>query len=40
MIYDYDEICKIYDDVREADFGIVNLMADKVGIPEESNNSL
>ncbi|MPM71786.1 hypothetical protein SDC9_118757 [bioreactor metagenome] len=40
MVYDYDEIFKIYDDVREADFGIVNFMADKAGIPEECNNSL
>ncbi|WP_017416046.1 hypothetical protein [Clostridium tunisiense] len=40
MVYDYDEICKIYDDVRETDFGIVNFMIDKAGITEESNISL
>lgn len=39
MVYDYDEIYKIYDDVKEANFEIVKFMIDKAGITEESNIS-
>lgn len=39
MVYDYDEIYKIYDHVRESDFEIVKFMIDKAGITEESNIS-
>lgn len=37
MSYNYDEICQIYDDVREADFEIVKFMVDKAGITKESH---
>lgn len=37
MVYDYDEICKIYYDVKEADLGLVKFMIEKTGITKDSN---
>ncbi|KYH31773.1 trans-aconitate 2-methyltransferase [Clostridium tepidiprofundi DSM 19306] len=37
MVYDYNEISKIYDDVREADLKIVKFIIEKAQINEESH---
>lgn len=36
MAYDYNEVCKVYDNVREADFQLVNFMIEKAGLNENS----
>lgn len=36
MKYDYNEICKVYDDVREADFEAVKFLVNKGKLDEES----
>lgn len=36
MGYDYNEISKIYDDVREAEFQLIELMLEKLDIDEKS----